>query len=383
MNINPITVLGIAGFSLSSVAVGENLIQNGSFESPTGNYELVPGGVSYPPGWQTRLNGVEIFTSTDLGLGYPYPTTIQDGVKAVDLAPYYSTGGGISQTFATTPGMKYEVSFWAGTENNFGKDGTGNIVAEVVSALGTFALANHTADWVWESKSLPFVAGSSSTTLTFQSLDNPFQHVASIDGVAVVPTGGGANLVGNGSFETPPGNYEYIPGGSTYINDWTTILNGVEIFTNTDIGLGYPYPTTIGDGVKAVDLAPYTYQGGGITQVLSTVPGQSYELTFLAGTVESFGKDGTGTVEAILSTQFEFALENFTSDIVWEKKTFSFVASGPTSTLTFYSFDDASQHLAAIDNVVVRSQSVPESSPIGMATLILAAAAIAHRRNRN
>ena len=46
MNITPITLLGVAGFSLGSVAVAQNLIQNGSFESPSGNYELVPGGVS-------------------------------------------------------------------------------------------------------------------------------------------------------------------------------------------------------------------------------------------------------------------------------------------------------------------------------------------------
>ena len=81
------------------------------------------------------------------------------------------------------------------------------------------------------------------------------------------------NLVSNGSFETPPGNYEYIPGGSTYIDDWTTVMNGVEIITNNDIGLGIPYPTTIDDGIKAVDLAPYTFQGGGISQVLDTIPG--------------------------------------------------------------------------------------------------------------
>lgn len=374
MNTIRITLLGVTGLTVGSVCASPNLIQNGSFEFPVGNYELVPGGVSYPTGWQTQLNGIEIFTATDIGVGSPWSTTIQDGVKAVDLAPYLSTGGGISQTFATTPGVTYEVSFWAGTENVWGKTGTGTVVAQVGSAVGTFSLENHTADLVWEAQNLSFVANSSSTTLTLQSLDNPFQHVASIDAVSVTPTGGGANLVSNGSFETPPGNYEYVPGGSAYINGWTTTLNGVEIITDNDIGLGVPYPTTIGDGIKAVDLAPYTYQGGGISQVLDTVPGQSYELDFLAATQEAFGKDGTGTIEAILATQYEFALENYTADIVWEQKTFTFVATGTTSTLTFLSFDDASQHLAAIDNVAVRALPVPESSPVGVCALVLWAA---------
>ncbi len=377
-----ITCFSLVGLAFGSPVFATNLLQNGSFEEPPGDYEYVPGGNFIPSGWQTILNGVEIFTSNDLGLGFPYPSTIPDGVKAVDLAPVTYVGGGLQQSFATTPNQTYDISFQAATQANWGKDGTGNVLAVVAPQVEVFPLVNHSLDLVWESKSFSFTATGTSSTLTFLSLDNPLLHVAALDGVSVVPSGGGVNLLTNGSFENPPGGYEYVPGGSSYIDGWMTQLNGVEIFTHDDIGLGFPYPTVIGDGIKAVDLAPFTYQGGGISQAFDTVPGELYEVTFLAATQEDWGKDGTGTIAAFVGDAFGYyPLLNWDSDFIWEEKTLSFNASGSLSTLTFLSLDDASSQLAAIDNVI--ATAVPESSsPTAVFGILLAGSVMAIRRRR-
>ncbi|HAB15399.1 MAG TPA: hypothetical protein DCE44_03005 [Verrucomicrobiales bacterium] len=184
-------LLSAASLSIGNILASPNLIVNGSFEVPAGNYQLVPGDVSYPPGWQTVLNGVELFTSTDIGVGFPFSTTIQDGVKAVDLAPFRFTGGGLRQTFATTPGFTYEVSFWAGTENVWDKVGTGSVVVRVESPDESvivehqYRLQNFTRDIVWAEKSFTYVATESASTLMFRSFDDASLHLAAIDNVAV------------------------------------------------------------------------------------------------------------------------------------------------------------------------------------------------------
>jgi hypothetical protein len=369
--------LGIAGVIGHSAMA--NLLTNPGFESPPGNYVYVPGGSSYLPGWTTQQNGVEIFTKTDIGVGFPYPSTIAQGNQAVDLAPYIYNNGGISQSFPTVAGTQYNVSFKAATEQSWGKVGTGNVLSAIGTKAEVFPLANSGSDPVWQQKHFSFTATSTSSTLWLASADDPFQHYAFVDGVSVQasPVGGGSpgpNLLNNPSFESPAGNYEYVPGGSSHITGWQTQLNGVEVFTSTDVGLGVPFATTIGDGNKALDLTPFTYTGGGISQTFATVPGVSYDVSFLAATAQEFGRDGTGNVLAVIGSAVElFPLVNYNPDWVWEDKQYSFVAPDNNSTLWFFSTDNPWQHLAAIDDVSVEAElnaaptAVPEGSTVGAA----------------
>ena len=185
-NTDLLIALATSGIAAAIPAHGANLLVNGSFEDPVGAYRYVAGGSTEITGWTTQLSGVEIFTATDIGVGYDYPTVIADGVQAIDLPPYtYGGGGGISQTFATTPGVTYDVSFFAGTVASFGKPGLGNILVTVGSAVQYYPLQNFTQDWVWEQKALQFTASGTTATLTFVSLDDPYQYVASIDNVSV------------------------------------------------------------------------------------------------------------------------------------------------------------------------------------------------------
>jgi len=163
----------------------QNLIANPSFEEPAGNYRLVPGGSSEITGWTTSLNGVEVITSTDLGLGVPFASTIAHGRQAVDVTPFTFQGGGLSQTFGTQAGALYRLTFSAGTASNFGRSG-GTLNVEVPGLFRQFDLANPLPDIAWQEYSLTFAAQLPQSTLTFSSLDNALTHFVMVDNVSVV-----------------------------------------------------------------------------------------------------------------------------------------------------------------------------------------------------
>ncbi len=178
---------------------------------------------------------------------------------------------------------------------------------------------------------------------------------------AVASFGSSPNLLINPSFEEPynPGfpNYADLPGGSTYLVGWTTILDGVEVFTSTDIGLGFVWPTTIADGKQAVDLAPGLRKGGGgIQQTFSTIPGNQYDVTFDLGTALNHGKNGTGNIElAVDGITHSYSVSTQSPDWEWSPRGFSFTANDVTATLVFRSFDNPELHFASVDNVSVRA----------------------------
>jgi hypothetical protein len=102
--------------------------------------------------------------------------------------------GGVSQTFATTAGHKYEVTFWLGSSPQWGlQDGL------TVSAGGTsktFTSTNSgTQVNLWQAETFDFTANGSSTTVSLlgASGDNYIgvDNVVATDlGGAVVATGG-------------------------------------------------------------------------------------------------------------------------------------------------------------------------------------------------
>lgn len=189
-------LLGVAALgAFATLHANGNLLINGSFElldpsvgdpSGSGGYAYVPGGSAQIVGWVTQLSGVEIFTALDIGVGYDYPTTIADGIRAVDLPPYtYAGGGGISQTFNTNPGVTYDVSFYGGAVTSFGKSGFGQVLVTVGDAVKLFEFYNDSDDWVWERADFQFVASGTTATLSFVSLQDPASYTASIDNVSV------------------------------------------------------------------------------------------------------------------------------------------------------------------------------------------------------
>src|SRR5213078_3002744 len=112
---------------------------NGSFESPA----LTPGGsVNLPAGSTAALTG---WTVGSTGL-VSFANGPALGVNPVDGSQYIGfnggdtiTGGSISQTFVTTVGQVYTVSFYLG--RNGPGSGTMSLLAEVASSSGA-ALAS-------------------------------------------------------------------------------------------------------------------------------------------------------------------------------------------------------------------------------------------------
>lgn len=170
-----------------------------------------------------------------------------------------------------------------------------------------------------------------------------------------------ANLVSNGSFEnrlpTLPGNYAQIIPTADCVNDfcltpWVTEGSGVEW-----LGLGYPAGLAQ-DGEAYVDVNLYgddpTAGPSGIRQDLATAIGQSYTLTFQAGSATYGGRTGTGQVRVqVANIDVSFELTNNQAAVVWGEHSLNFCASETTTTLRFSNDQDENQYFAFIDNVSV------------------------------
>ena len=178
------------------------------------------------------------------------------------------------------------------------------------------------------------------------------------------------DLIVNGSFELPVSNgaNQIIPGGdSTSIAGWTTVLSGVERFDpSLSLGIG-----AAPDGNIVIDLCPFTFSGGGLEQVVPTVAGQSYTLSFLAGTSNAFGRTGDAVLGVVVGgNTTTFNLLNLQSVIVYNPYSINFVASAATTTVRFQNLQDANTHFAIIDRVSI-PVAVPEANALYLAAFAL------------
>jgi Protein of unknown function (DUF642) len=173
------------------------------------------------------------------------------------------------------------------------------------------------------------------------------------------------NLFVNGSFETPTVGYQRLGGGSNAITGWTTVLSGVEHFAPSANGVG-----AAADGQMVVDLANYTYlTGGGLEQAVTTVPGQSYDVSFAAGNSLSSGRTGTGIIQVTIDggTTLSFNTAVATSAaMAWATRSFSFVATGSSTVVRFWNDQNPNLYFADLDAVSVQASPVPETQQAWM-----------------
>lgn len=210
-----------------------------------------------------------------------------------------------------------------------------------------------------------------------------FFALAASTGLFAPSTHAAVNLISNGSFESVSfsGDYALVPTASTSITNWTTTLNGVEWFQpSTYLG---GVVGNAADGLAAIDLATYTYTAGGIEQAITTTSGQQYQVTFMGGTANSFGRDGTGKIELTfgnLSTQ-TFNLTNNTGAIVWTPLSFTFTANlTGSTTIAFSNHEDANTHFAFLDDVSVTAIPEPATAAAGLGLAALAAVLVVRAR---
>lgn len=163
-------------------ATAQNLLINGSFELPAsnGSNEVIPGNSTFITGWTTTRNGVERFNPALFASG-----TAQDGSLVIDICPFTFTGGGIQQTFATTPNQLYRLTFFAGTSNASSRTGDCVIDVLVGNVTQSFTLLNQQAAIIWNPFTIDFTATDALTTLTFDNTQNANSHFANLDNVSV------------------------------------------------------------------------------------------------------------------------------------------------------------------------------------------------------
>jgi Protein of unknown function (DUF642) len=185
------------GFRLAApLAVNVNLVQNGNFEDgfeccttainggwpnnaglwdPIGYNDGANPGTDTIPGWTVSGGGVDW---SDSSAPQPSQPIAQDGFRSVDLNSCCENGpGAISQTIATTPGTVYSLSFHYSGHPYSGcyygpksmKASAGG--ASIVVAADPLAEGYLDGNNIWHAASFTFTASSSSTVISFESLN--------------------------------------------------------------------------------------------------------------------------------------------------------------------------------------------------------------------
>lgn len=192
---------------------------------------------------------------------------------------------------------------------------------------------------------------------------------------ATLSTAAGAQSFQNGSFEDGPsaGSFTTLNGGSTAITGWTVTGNSVDY-------IGSYWQAA--DGGRSVDLNGNGQ--GGIAQTFDTTSNLTYRVSFsLAGNPD--GAPDTKTISTVTtggaSNLFTFSTPgNTRTDMGWTPYSFTFKASGPSTTLTFAS-QDPGAYGAALDAVSVSAVPEPASWALMIMGFGLAGGALRRRRS--
>ena len=161
-----------------------NLLTNGSLEGgpaipSASSYTTLRGGSTAIPGWVVTGSSIDY-------IGSAHPPS--DGQRAVDLDGAFSTGG-ITQTFATTPGTAYRAS-WDLSGNPEGAPRVKQVRVTVGGTTRDYSFdtaGQNRTNLRWEPASLSFVASGASTAISFSSQSSAGNSWgAFIDHVAVV-----------------------------------------------------------------------------------------------------------------------------------------------------------------------------------------------------
>ncbi len=183
-----------AALCFSAAQAPASLIVNGDFEDgpPIGTFMNLARDATTLKGWIVTGEGIDL-----VGKDYYRPS---NGTRSLDLdgsersrttPPYVQ--GGIAQTFPTTPGQRYAVTFdMAGNPARPPMQKPMRVSAAGESMDFVFDITGKTAlNMGWVPKTFTFTANETSTTLEFRSLTvSPMTgYAAAIDNVAVTVAG--------------------------------------------------------------------------------------------------------------------------------------------------------------------------------------------------
>jgi Protein of unknown function (DUF642) len=185
-------------FAFAAVESRANQLINGSFENTNNTFvgdvnhtDNLASGSTAIPGW-TTINGT--FTAW-IQNGNPWNIPASNGSFFLDLTGYsdFGTYGGVSQSFATTPGTSYVVTFDLGYGGNSGLfGGPVRLTASAAGQSAVFTSGSGTPNpAVWDSETFTFVANSATTTLNLFGLSTAGGDYIGLDNVDVEAGSGG------------------------------------------------------------------------------------------------------------------------------------------------------------------------------------------------
>lgn len=183
----------------------------------------------------------------------------------------------------------------------------------------------------------------------------------------------------NGSFETGPsaGSFLSLPAGDTQITGWTVTGAGIDYIGSYWVSA---------DGSHSLDLSAGA--AGGVEQSFDTTAGRRYRVSFaMAGNPACAPAVKTMQVQASGGAAASYTFDTTGHDLAnmgWATQTYTFTATGSTSTLSFTSLTDTACG-PALDNVVVSDMTpapVPTLSQWGLIALAGLLGALAWRGRR-
>ena len=170
----------------------DSQIVNGGFETPpppTSLYTPYATGSSFT-GWSVVGPSSANVAIVDQGYtsgGFAFPS--HSGSAWLDLTGLSNTNSGVEQTFATTLGTTYNLTFWVGNFDApyalIGSSSTSNVFVDgVLSYVATNTGSTGNTQY-WQQFATSFVAAGSSTTLTFINGDPIDDNSNGLDDVSV------------------------------------------------------------------------------------------------------------------------------------------------------------------------------------------------------
>ena len=189
-----------------------------------------------------------------------------------------------------------------------------------------------------------------------------------------------ANLLTNGSFETPivsVGGFTNFPVGSGALTGWTVFGpagQAVSIVSGSFSQNGVSFPAQ--DGAQWVDLTGFNNNSTeGVSQSVATTVGHQYQLSYFIGNTTGGGIFGsTSTVDVLLNGAVAFTDTNSTSSPStqnWGQFSHTFTASGAATIIGLRNADPGSDNDNGLDNVVLLDLGVPGTSVPEPGTLAL------------
>jgi Protein of unknown function (DUF642)/PEP-CTERM motif len=187
---------------------------------------------------------------------------------------------------------------------------------------------------------------------------------------ALAATPARANLLINGSFES--GAFVNQGNDTMSLNAGSTVITGWTVVTDTTawIGPSNPFGLHANDGSFFLDLTNYETGApfAGLSQVVATIPGAVYSLSFDLGSSTFWGRPDSITASAA-GTSINFAAPLTGTNNDWQHETMSFTAVGATTTVTlqgatgiqYIGLDNAS-----VDLVSLPVTAVPEPDTWGL-----------------